>query len=567
VHTLCQRHRGCNAQREDDAVDEARADSLALAQALARPEAYPGDATASSGVHWLQTHISHVFLTRERVYKLRKAVRPGFLDFGELALRNADCLKEVALNRRLAPDVYLGVAPVLPAASGAVVGELSEDLRNGLEHVVVMRRLPEGSDALSLLARGALTPAHVDAVAERIAAFHAGHGLGCPAPFTPEDWRARIAEPARANLATLREASAGDARARAAVEELGRATERELGAGEQRFEERRRAGRAVDGHGDLHLQHVWFEGGPPVPVMIDCIEFSDRLRQIDAASEVAFFAMDLRYRGAAPLAERFLRKYAALRDDFGLYGVVDFFVSYRAAVRAKVAALAGRDSGIAPAQREEAAASAARHRALALASLAPARAQGLALVCGSVGTGKSSVAQALADACGGVVISSDRTRKALAGLPATARAAARHEQGLYAPAVTERVYAELLARALPVAGSGRLAILDATFARRAQRDAARALAAEHDWPCALVEVTCDEAVVRERLRERAARGDDPSDAGPELVGPSRAGFEPIVEWPERSRARLSTNEGGWHSGIAALCAGLGLNPHAEPALP
>jgi aminoglycoside phosphotransferase family enzyme len=122
----------------------------------------------------------------------------------------------------------------------------------------------------------------------------------------------------------------------------------------QRFEGRRLAGRAVDGHGDLHLQHIWFENDDVDPVIIDCLEFSEKLRQIDTASEVAFTAMDLRYRNQQVLADRFLRTYASERDDFDLYSVVDYFIAYRAPVRAKVAAITSVDSSINSGQRTRA---------------------------------------------------------------------------------------------------------------------------------------------------------------------------------------------------------------------
>ena len=175
-----------------------------LVAALAEPVAYPADASARRGVTHVQTHISHVFLTAERVYKLRKAVSPGFLDFATRAARNTDCERELRLNRRLAPDVYLGVAPLEGGAAGyRVGGHSATEPRVAAEHVVVMRRLPAGGDALSLLARGALAPAHVLAAAARIAAFHRAEGLGAPAPWTREAWLARIDRPMRDNLVGL----------------------------------------------------------------------------------------------------------------------------------------------------------------------------------------------------------------------------------------------------------------------------------------------------------------------------------------------------------------------------
>ncbi len=532
-------------------------EGLELARALATPAAYPEDPSAARGVRWIQTHISHVFLTGERVYKLRKPVRLSFLDFSSARARNEDCLRELALNRRLAPDVYLGVAPVSVRAGTAQVGRIGETLEGAGEHVVVMRRLREGCDALSLLARGALGAGAIDSVAERLARFHTAHALGRPAPFTPEEWRERVARPMRANVAALRE---DEVVGRAAVAALASGTERARAAASDRREQRRRDGRAVDGHGDLHLQHIWFEGGAADPILIDCIEFADDLRQIDAASEIAFLAMDLRYRGARSLGERFLRRYAALRDDFDLYGVVDLYGAYRAAVRAKVAGLAAGDVAIGAAQREQAAESARRHVALALELLAEPAPAPLVLVCGTVGTGKSTVAGELADACDGVVISSDRTRKALAGIAALDHGVA-HGRELYADPMTERAYAALLARAEPVLRSGRVALLDATFARAAHRERARELAARVGARALLVEATCAEPVARERVAARAARGDDPSDAGTEQVAASRARFEPTAEWEPSARFEIATDAPGWRARAAAVARQLaGLTP-------
>ena len=165
-----------------------------LVGALLRPEAYPADARAGEGIAHVQTHLSHVFLLRERVYKLHKAVRFPFVDFSTRALRNEDSLRELRLNRRLAAEVYLGVAALRDGTVGAPGEELAPAGRDGavFEHAVVMKRLTAGRDAQSLLERGELSPAHVDAIAGRIAEFHAGHGLGAPAPFAPAEWRERV---------------------------------------------------------------------------------------------------------------------------------------------------------------------------------------------------------------------------------------------------------------------------------------------------------------------------------------------------------------------------------------
>jgi aminoglycoside phosphotransferase family enzyme/predicted kinase len=514
---------------------------------LARAEAFSGE-PATGRVEWVQTHLSHVFLTAARVYKFRKPVDLGFVDFTARAERNADCLREVALNRRLAPDVYLGVAPLRGEPERPRVGPWAESLAGAdVEHCVVMRRLPADRDGASLLARGELGAAHVEALAERIAAFHRDHGLGTPAPFSAADWLARCTRPVADNFDSLARAPAecvprdllDRARGRAAAFAARHA---------DRFERRRRDGRAVDGHGDLRLEHVWYERADAPPLVIDCVEFAERLRRIDAASEIAFAAMDLRYR-ESPQVELLLRAYARASDDFDLYSVVDYYVAYRAAVRAKVAAIAAQDAGLPEDQRVRAAESARRHLALADGALAERPAAPLVLVAGVVGTGKSTVAARLAERLDAAVVASDRVRKRLFGVADTARLGTGWGSGAYAPEQVERTYAALLERARPVLGSGRPVLLDATFAKRAQRDAARRLAGELGCEAFLVEVSCAPQVALERLARRRAAGTDPSDAGPETYAPSVRGFEPPDEWPEARRLRIATDAPDWGDGV------------------
>ena len=472
-----------------------------LAASLARAAAHPGDPDAGKPglrVEWVQTHLSHVFLTPRRVYKLRKDVALDFVDFSTRARRNADCRREVRLNRRLAPDVYLGIAPIEARGKRFAIGALGETCSPGREHVVVMRRLPAGRDALSLLARGELGSDRVDAVALCLARFHAAHGLGRPSPWSRAAWFEHLQRPVLDNLRLL-EASAGRLFPRSTWADTCAAARAFAATHRDVFEARRRAGRAVDGHGDVHLQHVWFEAGRSEPTLVDCIEFNDRLRRIDVAAEVAFLAMDLRYRGRPRLAARFLRSYAEATDDHGLFEVVDYFVSHRAAVRATVAAIAADDVRIAPRQRSAAAASAHAHMRLAARALRPPARGALVLLAGVVGTGKSSAAEVVADATGGVAIASDRLRKRLRGPPGGARR-------LYTQSAKDAVYAGLLERAAPVVRSGRVAVLDATYERASHRDHARRWAAELGVPFAVVETRAPRALTLERLARRAAAG-------------------------------------------------------------
>jgi aminoglycoside phosphotransferase family enzyme/predicted kinase len=518
--------------------------SARLIAGLAHAAAYPEDSSARNPVTHLQTHLSHVFLTGEKVYKLRKAVDLGFVCFATRAQRDADCVREVELGRRLAPDVYLGVAPVGFSGRGTRVGAFSDRLhagRSAIEHCVVMRRLPERRDALSLLAQGRLRRAQIDRVALALARFHARHRLTRRQHGSARAWLERSVAPVRENFERLRGATIATPRHKALVRPATLARAEALASGFEeseraRFEARRRALRGVDGHGDLHLQHIYFETDDAAPVLIDCLEFRDDLRQVDAAAEVAFLAMDLRYRGRPTLAERFLGRYAAAADDYDLYAVVDYYVRYRAAVRAKVAAVASRDPELGRVQQRAAMGSARRHLALAArVRLAPGRPAVVAL-CGVVGTGKSVVARAVADRLAGVVISSDVLRRRGDALP------------VYSERGKDRIYAELLARARPVVESGRVAILDATFDRARRRARVLRFAAGQHVPALLLETRAPAALTLRRLARRQAAGRDPSQAGPERYRLSATQFEPPREWPAAWRRAVWTHR-PWRQGL------------------
>jgi uncharacterized protein len=302
----------------------------------------------------------------------------------------------------------------------------------------------------------------------------------------------------------------------------------------------------------VHLPHVWFEREGEPPLLIDCIEFGERLRQIDVASEVAFLAMDLRHRGRTALSQRFLRQYAALCDDPGLYSVCDYYLSYRAGVRAKVAALAAGQAEIAAEQRARAVREARAYFDLSTRLLARPAERVLILMCGVVGTGKSSVAERIADLRDGVIVASDRLRKHLAGLEPRARGGAR--AGLYSHAWTDRVYAGLQERAALLLDAGRIAILDATFARAEFRARAVAFARACGVPCWIVETRCVPELARARLAERERAGADASDAGPDFHATSAAEFQAIAPAEAERHIVVETDRDDWPSRLPDLLA-------------
>ena len=286
-------------------------------------------------------------------------------------------------------------------------------------------------------------------------------------------------------------------------------------------------------------------------MLIDCLEFRDDFRRIDAAADVAFLAMDLVYRRRPGLAARLLAIYAREADDFDLYHVIDYFMSYRAAVRAKVATLAAEDSALDAAQRAGAAGSARRHLALSARALEGKSRAAVVALCGKVGTGKSTVAELVADELGGAAISSDRVRKRLAGLSVTSHTKSAWSEGLYSPERTREVYEGLFDRAAPIVESGRVAVLDATFATRQLREPLRRWAGERRVPAFLVETRCAGPRVLERLARREAEGRDPSEAGPAEYAQSDRGFERPEEWPRGGRWIVRTDVPSWKRQVRA----------------
>jgi uncharacterized protein len=489
---------------------------------LGRPEAYP--APRPSQVTQVTTHISWVFLTDREVWKLKRPVDYGFVDYTTLERRRRCCEDEVRLNRRLAPDVYLGVVPVRLGPRGHWFGADGEIV----DYAVRMRRLADEHSAKALLRRNALTPDHLTRLAARLAQFF------LDATPTPEAGAIEtIFDNVIENFAQA-EPFVGRFLSRDTFDAV-RAWQLGILAQESgRFRGRVEQGRIRDGHGDLRLEHVYFEGSEPLA--IDCVEFNERLRHGDTAADVAFLAMELTARAQADLAELFLAAFALESEDYDLYGVVNFYAGYRAWVRGKVAAFLAADPSTPPekaarkAEEARALFSLARSYADALRRIPPVIAVG-----GLIGSGKSTLATGVGREAAVPVISSDRVRKSLAGV----RAMERAPEDAYSRAFSARTFDKLFRRAGVVLDSGRGVILDATFRERALRLRARDLARRHGRPFLFVETVCDEVTLRDRLRRRAS-GRSVSDAGETLLERVRAEFEPVTELGEGEYIRVDT---------------------------
>ncbi|MEW1775518.1 AAA family ATPase [Streptomyces sp. NPDC086777] len=449
-----------------------------------------------------ETHTAIVFFAGDRAYKVKKPVDPGFLDYTTVEARRVACEREVALNRRFAPDVYLGL------------GEFRSPDATVPEPLVVMRRMPADRRLSRRVRQGAAVDDVLRAVARQLAAWHA------VAPRGPDvdEQGTRDALSARweASFTQVR-TMADDGFGLEGVPEAERLVRRYLAGRERLFDARIEQGRVVDGHGDLLAEDVFcLDDGPRV---LDCLEFDDRLRYVDGLDDAAFLAMDLERLGAPEAAAFFLARYGEHSGDPAPPSLWHHYVAYRAFVRAKVSVIQARQG--APGAE-------AASRRLASMTLRHLRASTvcLVLVGGLPGSGKSTLSGALADRLGVTLLSSDRIRKELAGIPAEQSAAADYGEGLYTPRWTATTYAALLDRAGVLLSLGESVVLDATWSDAARREAARRTAEHASADLVALHCHVPGDVSAARL---STRPPGPSDAGPGIAA-AMAALEP--PWPE-----------------------------------
>ncbi|MFI0411709.1 AAA family ATPase [Actinomadura sp. 3N508] len=449
-----------------------------------------------------ETHIGIVFFAGDRAYKLKKPVNLGFLDFSTRELREQACHEEVRLNRRFAPDVYLGVADVHDPG-----GEVCD-------HLVVMRRMPADRRLTTLVRAGEPVTGALRDIARALAAWHARapRGPGISAQGTRDALQARWND----SFDQVRpfHGEVIDAATATEIEEV--ATE--FLAGRQAlFDARIADGRIVDGHGDLLAGDIFcLDDGPRI---LDCLEFDEKLRSLDGIDDASFLAMDLERLGAPDLAERFITWYAEFAADPAPPSLRHHYVAYRAFVRAKVACLRHAQGD------PDAAADARAYSAIALRHLRAGRVE-VILVGGLPGTGKTSLAGALADRLGCSLLSSDRVRKELAGLAPLDSAAAPYGTGIYSPDWDRRTYRELADRAGKLLRQGETVILDASWTSKEHRDLLTTIAAREHAHLSSLRCEASETLTTERIRTRT-RG--PSDADAEIAAAMRADAAP---WPE-----------------------------------
>lgn len=493
---------------------------------LRDPASYPHRPREIREIH---THASLVFVVPPLVYKIKKPVDFGFLDFSTLEKRRHFCQREVELNSRLAPGIYLGVVPITRQGDDFAFGGDGPVI----EYAVRMRELSAAGFLGERLKAGSAGAPEIERVAAVLADFYQKQ------PSTPEiaEWGSieKLRLSTDENFSQT-EAFVGNTISRVAFDAIRRFTDSCYEKRRALFEQRVKDGWIRDCHGDLHLDHIHVtDEGLRI---YDCIEFNDRFRHLDVASDVAFLAMDLDYHGWPELARLLVRRVAGLLGDERFGALMDFHQCYRAYVRGKVESLHTLAEMADEEERGLAAARARRYFQLALQYAVVGTSPVVLVIMGRVASGKSTLAAALAQELGWLSISSDERRKTLAGVPPRERGDAASRTSLYAPAMTERTYDTMLREAREILAGGHGVILDATFAKRFLRDRLRETIGDNHLRWIVAEV--DDATAAGRLLQRDSRDDVVSDARFGDQPMLDAAFEPPAELPPETTRRIST---------------------------
>ncbi|MDO3647702.1 AAA family ATPase [Nocardia mangyaensis] len=470
----------------------------------------PGHPRSPEPAQVHETHSGVVFLYGDRAYKVKKPLRTDFLDFSTTALRERACARELELNRRLDPDVYLGVAHLGDPAGGPA------------EPVLIMRRMPADRRLSVLLTQSGYPTDTLTALIHLLIRFHDEAERG------PDIDRAGAATALRTRWRSLLDPlhdAPPDLVDPDLLARIDRRAMRYLDGRTPLLDQRIADGRIVDGHGDLLAEDI-FEL-PEGFRVLDCLDFDDQLRYVDRLDDIAFLAMDFESLGQADLADRFVDDYLRESADPAPASLRDHYVAYRATVRAKVDVIRAGQGDRSAADR------AREHLALAERRLRRGAVR-LTTIGGLPGTGKSTVAAELSTRTGAVLISSDHVREELARVGAVSGPIGQFGAGRYSPGNKARVYDELLLRAEVLLASGVPVILDASWTDPEQRRRAAALADDVAAELVALQCVCPAELAYRRIRER--HGSE-SDATPHIA------------------EAIAATTSAWHGAVAIDTAG------------
>ena len=495
----------------------------AILTAMLAPGFYPHRVDA---VARLETHISTVFLTGPYVYKVKKPINLGFLDFTRLDRRTYYYHQEVSLNRRLSTGVYLDVLPITlqKDASYALNGD-----GDTVESVVRMRQLSESDSMLQRLRQSRLTDTRIMKLVGSLVDFY-NH-----AP-SPEPKRI-VGETAWLENLELMKPFVGKVIDKVRFSFIASASRAFHNRRKRLFRRRIENGKIVDGHGDLRCEHIYFTADGIQ--IIDCIEFSDNLRIVDSINDLAFLAMDLEYNGFLHQARLLIREFIRRTDDLSALPLLDFYRCYRAMVRCKVNCFLLEEIGLAENIRHAARAAVDACLSLAHGYAATLEKPILWIFCGLPASGKSTLAKALGDVHGFDVFRSDEIRKALFAQSDHSSGAQAFEEGLYSADTTETTYRYVFDLARKALETDHGAIIDATFSRDSYRRKALAMAAECRALPIFVECLASDNLLAQRLRKRES---EPSLSDARLIHLEhfKKRYDPIADIEPAIHVRIDT---------------------------
>jgi aminoglycoside phosphotransferase family enzyme/predicted kinase len=466
-----------------------------LIAALMKPSAYD---LSVKKCELIETHASWVILTGTIAYKIKKPVNLGFLDFSTLEKRRFCCEEELRLNRRLAPEIYLALAPVF----GSPEQPKWTGSGQAIEYAVKMAQFPQEAQLDRALAHGNLQPRHMDAFARLIACFHQQIAVaGANSSYGDPD---HIQKPVQENFLQIRR-HLPEGTLLEPLTELENWTREVLNALDSVFVRRKSEGWIRECHGDLHLRNLAWVGD--APVVFDCIEFNPNLRWIDVISDAAFLVMDLQDRHQPQLAHRFLNQYLEHTGDYSGLCVLPFYLTYRALVRAKVNAILARQHGIANRLQAEAEKDFYDYLQLAKRYSGLDRPQ-LIITHGMSASGKSTLTQPILEYLEAIRIRSDVERKRRFGMKPEANGHAIIGDGIYTDEVTDWTYNHLTELAGQILDAGYSVIVDAAFLKIDHRLRFQRLAAAKQAPYIILECMASAETLRRRIVDRPKNASD-----------------------------------------------------------
>lgn len=491
-------------------------------QALLKPSAYP---KPPAKIDLMQTQMSFIFLTGSYVYKTKKPVNLGYLDYTTLEMRKHFCVQELELNRRLCPDGYLDVVPITESGGSFKIGGEGKVV----EYAVKMKQLPQDRMMDILLPKGEVTAEMLDKVAVKMAEFHARAATN--------DTISSFGSPDSIKVNTDENFSQackyiGPILPQRSYDTAMNFTNKFMVDNAALLRQRVASGKIKDCHGDLHAAHICFADDIYI---YDCIEFNDRFRYCDVANEIAFLAMDMDRYGRADLSDSFVRSYIKASGDNGIAPLLDFYKCYRAYVRGKVACFKYDD----PLLKDKTAIMDEAKLYFNLAYKYANKKPLVMIVTGLIGTGKTTIAEAVGRGLGYNVLSSDIIRKQLAEVPLTERHYDNFDSGIYSREFTQKTYNELFSRAKDLVIKGQSVMLDASFKKKADRLVAFKLAKECGADFLAIECVADESTIKERLEKRQKEG-AVSDGRWEIFADIKKEFDPVNEFPENNVMILDT---------------------------